>query len=112
MGVYVYREFEVEGSKHVTIESVVRIMKRHKLKHTGRREEMIRVFQKTERKLTAEEIVQEMRKQFPGITLETISSNLEAFVRAGILLETCDDGKVRYSLAAMEYKATKKGAVS
>lgn len=70
------------------IEESLERMKENGLKHTKKREDLIRLFSKEDRYLTAKTVQQMLEKIYPSISFDTVYRNLYAFEDIGILETT------------------------
>ncbi|HAJ57073.1 MAG TPA: transcriptional repressor [Candidatus Omnitrophica bacterium] len=70
---------------------------RKNLKHSGRRDAILKIFLKSEKHLTVDELFQLARKASPGIGYATIYRTLKHFCASGLCREfKCEDGFTRY----------------
>jgi Fur family transcriptional regulator, zinc uptake regulator len=71
-------------------------LKRHGYKYTGKRESMVQLFNRKDRYLTAKEVLEEMQKEYPGLSVDTVYRNLSLFEELGIVEGTEWEGERRY----------------
>ncbi|MBO2534974.1 MULTISPECIES: Fur family transcriptional regulator [Rummeliibacillus] len=64
------------------------ILKKSGFKKTDKREQILEMFEATEKYLTARDLLVVMKKDYPGMSYDTIYRNLATFVKLGILEET------------------------
>jgi Fur family transcriptional regulator, zinc uptake regulator len=80
----------------MTVEQALQLLKEKGYKYTGKREEMIRIFDKEKRYLSAREILLYMQKEYPALSLDTVYRNLTLFDDLEILETTELGGERRY----------------
>lgn len=69
------------------MEDIIAILKRENIRITPQRQEMISILKSTKEHLTAEEIFNELGKQFSSVSITTVYNNLKLFVKLGFVKE-------------------------
>ena len=64
------------------------ILKANGYKKTDKRELILSMFEETDKYLTARDLLDVLKKDYPGMSYDTIYRNLATFVELGILEET------------------------
>lgn len=83
----------------MTVEEALQILKENGYKYTGKREEIIRICAAEKRYLSARDIMERMKENYPNLSFDTVYRNISTFVELGILEETELDGEGKYRLA-------------
>ncbi|KGA95913.1 Fur family transcriptional regulator [Alkalihalobacillus alcalophilus ATCC 27647 = CGMCC 1.3604] len=65
-------------------------------KHTGKREEMLRLFSDEKRYISAKDVLEAMNDYYPGLSFDTIYRNLSLFTDLDILETTELEGEKRF----------------
>ncbi|MED3661559.1 Fur family transcriptional regulator [Ureibacillus sp. FSL K6-8385] len=74
------------------------ILKAHGYKKTDKRELILSMFEATDKYLTARDLLEVLKKDYPGMSYDTIYRNLATFVELGILEETELNGEKRFRM--------------
>lgn len=72
----------------MNMEKALEILKVKGFKKTDKREQILDLFVENDRYLTARDLLNVMKKDYPGMSYDTIYRNLSTFVDLGILEET------------------------
>lgn len=81
------------------VKEALQILKNHGYKYTGKREEMVRIFDVQKRYLTAKDMLEYMQADFPQISFDTIYRNIALFQELGILEWTQLENERMYRLS-------------
>lgn len=84
-------------------EEAICIIKDHGHKYTNKRREMLDIFVSEDKYINAKLIQQEMDKNFPGISFDTIYRNLHLFKDLGIVEGTELDGEMKFRIACTDH---------
>ncbi|MBS4194697.1 Fur family transcriptional regulator [Lederbergia citri] len=72
----------------MNVNEAVQIVKNKGFKVTGKRERILEIFARSDKYLTAKELLEMMSDEYPGLSFDTIYRNLSLFNQLGILEST------------------------
>ncbi|CAG9619328.1 Fur family transcriptional regulator [Sutcliffiella rhizosphaerae] len=72
----------------MNVSQALTLMKNQGYKYTGKRQEMLELFSKEDKYLTAKDVLDSMKDHYPGLSFDTIYRNLALFVDLEILEST------------------------
>lgn len=80
----------------MNVTDAMECLKEKGYKHTGKREDMLHLFAKEKRYLSAKDVLEFLQPDYPGMSFDTIYRNLALFSELGILETTELEGEKRF----------------
>jgi len=72
----------------MNVNKAIEILKEHGYKYTGKRVEILDFFSQQDKYLTAKDVLEYLKKDYPNISFDTVYRNLSLFSELGILETT------------------------
>lgn len=69
----------------MNVHEAIQYLKENGFKQTDKREDMLQVFADNDKYLTAKDVLEQLKDEYPGLSFDTIYRNLALFVNMGIL---------------------------
>jgi Fur family transcriptional regulator, zinc uptake regulator len=83
--------------KHsLTIDDAMDLLKEKGFKYTEKRKDLLNVFAREKRYLSAKEVQESLKERYPGLSFDTIYRNLTTFVDLDLLEETEWEGEKKF----------------
>lgn len=69
----------------MNVNEAIQYLKEQGFKQTGKREDMLQLFADSDKYLTAKDVLDQLKDDYPGLSFDTIYRNLSLFANMGIL---------------------------
>ncbi len=69
----------------MNVNEAIQYLKENGFKQTGKREDMLQLFADSDKYLTAKDVLDQLKDDYPGLSFDTIYRNLSLFANMGIL---------------------------
>jgi Fur family zinc uptake transcriptional regulator len=80
----------------LSISEAMDLLKEKGYKHTEKRKDLLTLFANEKRYLSAKDVQESLKEQYPGLSFDTIYRNLTTFVDLGLLEETEWEGERKF----------------
>jgi Fur family zinc uptake transcriptional regulator len=88
----------------MNVNEAIQFLKENGFKQTGKREDMLQLFADSDKYLTAKDVLDELKEDYPGLSFDTIYRNLSLFVKMGILEMTELSGEKHFRFSCSRHQ--------
>lgn len=88
-----------KGASKMTVTEAIQLLKTKGYIVTDKREEILHFFETHNRYISVKEVIDFLKKTYPGLSYETVYRNLALFSELGILEETELEGEKRFQFS-------------
>lgn len=83
----------------MNVSQAIEILKQEGYKYTGKREELLECLAEENKYVTAKDVLERMKENYPGLSVDTVYRNLSLFSKLGILEQTELSGEMRFRIS-------------
>lgn len=87
----------------MNVQEAIQYLKDNGFKQTGKREDMLQLFAENDKYLTAKDVLDHLKDDYPGLSFDTIYRNLSLFVKMGILEMTELSGEKHFRFTCSDH---------